>query len=182
MRLADIQPWGVGRSSSGLRPRPRRFRIRLSLPGDARAHRRHRGRSSRRPASQDLPHQSGGNYGAFPWSGPDPLSAAGRHRRTMADLLRWTLADPDIPAEAKDPPTGPRRCAGNGAPTAVWRLRRIIVSCWWRTCLAAATPSTNSPPTSWWCGATTSTRTSAKRSSRPSACLPMTTSTSTHSR
>ena len=49
----------------------------------------------------------------------------------MADLLRWTLADPDIPAEAKDPANWPvpmRAEWGNdGGVAAAVHHRKLLV-------------------------------------------------------
>src|ERR1700753_1981110 len=88
----------------------------------------------------------------------------------MADLLRWTLRDPGIPAADKDPANWPELMRGEWAndggagpgPAPVRPCRR------WRQ--------------TWcWSGATTSTRPSATRSSRRFACWPTADARSTRS-
>ena len=107
VRLVDLPPICAAGGHRRLWSRPRRFRIRLPLPGDAAAHRRHRAGATRRPVATDMPHQSGGIMAQFLGLGLTHYPLLAGTDEHMASLLRWTLADPDIPDEAKDPANWP---------------------------------------------------------------------------
>ena len=95
----------------------------------------------------------------------------------MAGILRTILRDPGIPAEAKDPAGWPEpmraEWGDDEARSSAAAHRAQLVAGLRPGPGRHRRPST---PTSCWSGATTSTRTSRRTSSRPTRCWPTTTS------